>query len=111
MKINPEDFFKVDIRKGKIVKSHFFKEAIKPALKLWVDFGDEIGIKKSSAQITDLYRPEDLIGKSVLAVVNLQPRQIGPFISEVLVLGLKNNENSIVLISPEFDVPNGSKLI
>ena len=72
---------------------------------------DEIGIKKSSAQITDLYKPEDLIGKPVLAVVNLQPRQIGPFISEVLVLGLKNNENSIVLISPEFDVSNGSKLI
>ena len=111
MKINGEDFFKVDIRKGKVVESHLFKEARKPAYKLWIDFGDEIGIKKSSAQITDLYRPEDLIGKSVLAVVNLQPRQIGPFISEVLVLGLKNNENSIVLISPEFDVPNGSKLI
>ena len=111
MKINAEDFFKVDIRKGKVAESHLFKEARKPAYKLWIDFGDEIGIKKSSAQITDLYKPEDLIGKSVLAVVNLQPRQIGPFISEVLVLGLKNNENSIVLISPEFDVPNGSKLI
>ena len=111
MKINAEDFFKVDIRKGIVVESHLFKEARKLAYKLWIDFGEEIGIKKSSAQITDLYKPEDLIGKSVLAVVNLQPRQIGPFISEVLVLGLKNNENSIVLISPEFDVPNGSKLI
>ena len=104
-------FSKLTLEKGKLLSLIFFKEARKPAFKLWIDFGDEIGIKKSSAQITDLYKPEDLIGKSVLAIVNLQPRQIGPFISEVLVLGLKNNENSIVLISPEFDVPNGSKLI
>ena len=111
MTINPKEFFKVDIRKGKVIEAHFFKEARKPAIKIWIDFGNEIGIKKSSAQITDLYNPENLNGKSVLAVVNLPPRQIGSFISEVLVLGLKDDNNSIVLISPEFDVPNGSKLI
>ena len=111
MTINPDEFFKVDIRKGKVIEAHFFKEARKPAIKLWIDFGNEIGIKKSSAQITDLYNPNSLNGKSVLAVVNLPPRQIGPFISEVLVLGFKNENNSIVLVSPEFEVPNGSKLI
>ena len=92
-------FLKLILEKGKLLSLTYLKKPEKPAYKLWIDFGDEIGIKKSSAQITDLYKPEDLIGKSVLAVVNLQPRQIGPFISEVLVLGLKNNENSIVLIS------------
>ena len=110
MKINVEDFFKVDIRKGKVVESHLFKEARKPAYKLWIDFGDEIGIKKSSAQITDLYKPEDLIGKSVLAVVNLQPRQIGPFMSEVLTLGVTDNKGAVTLLGPDKKIPNGGRM-
>ena len=106
-----DDFLKVDIRVGSIIKAETFPEARKPAYKLWIDFGPSIGTRKTSAQITDNYLPTELVGRQVMAVVNFPPRQIGPFISEVLVLGLKNNENSIVLISPEFDVPNGSKLI
>ena len=110
MKINAEDFFKVDIRKGIVVESLLFKEARKPAYKLWIDFGDEIGIKKSSAQITDLYKPEDLIGKSVLAVVNLQPRQIGPFMSEVLTLGVTDNKGAVTLLGPDKKIPNGGRM-
>ena len=109
MQISIKDFFEVDIRKGNIIDAVLFKEAIKPAFKLWIDFGPKIGIKKSSAQITNLYNSKDLIGKSILAVINL-PRQIGPFISEVLVLGLNDENNSIVLAVPEKNVPNGSKL-
>ena len=111
MQILLNDFFKVDIRKGNIIDAVFFKEAIKPAFKLWIDFGPKIGIKKSSAQITNLYNCEDLKGKSILAVINLPPRQIGHFISEVLILGLNDVNNSIVLAVPEKNVPNGSKLI
>ena len=111
MQILLNDFFKVDIRKGNIIDAVFFKEAIKPAFKLWIDFGPEIGIKKSSAQITNLCNSEDLKGKSILAVINLPPRQIGPFISEVLVLGLNDINKSIILAVPEKNVPNGSKLI
>ena len=111
MQILLNDFFKVDIRKGNIIDAVFFKEAIKPAFKLWIDFGPKIGIKKSSAQITNLYNSEDLKGKSILAVINLPPRQIGHFISEVLILGLNDVNNSIVLAVPEKNVPNGSKLI
>mgnify|MGYP001351103609 CR=1 FL=1 len=110
MQISPKIFFKVDIRKGKIVDAVLFKEAIKPAIKLWIDFGSEIGIKKSSAQITDNYSPKKLKGKSIIAVVNLPPRQIGPFISEVLILGLTDQNNSIVLAVPDTNVPNGAKL-
>ena len=110
MQISIEDFFEVDIRKGNIIDAVLFKEAIKPAFKLWIDFGPEIGIKKSSAQITKLYNSEDLKGKSILAVINLPPRQIGHFISEVLILGLNDENNSIVLAVPEKNVPNGSKL-
>tara|TARA_A100001011_G_scaffold359568_1_gene406164 strand:+ start:197 stop:532 length:336 start_codon:yes stop_codon:yes gene_type:complete len=111
MQISIDDFFVIDIRKGNIIDAVLFKEAIKPAFKLWIDFGPKIGIKKSSAQITKLYNSEDLKGKSILAVINLPPRQIGPFISEVLVLGLNDGNNSIVLAVPDKNVPNGSKLI
>ena len=110
MQTSTKNFFEIDIRKGKIVDAILFKEAIKPAIKLWIDFGTEIGIKKSSAQITDHYSTESLKGKSILAVVNLPPRQIGPFVSEVLILGLPDKNNSIVLAVPDASVPNGSKL-
>lgn len=108
--ISYEDFTKVDIRVGTIVKAMAFPEARKPALKLFIDFGPIIGIKKTSAQITDLYQNKDLIGRQVLAVVNFPPKQVGSFMSEVLVLGLSNEENEIVLVVPEMVVPNGQKL-
>ena len=98
MQISINDFFEVDIRKGNIIDAVLFKEAIKPAFKLWIDFGPEIGIKKSSAQITNLYNSEDLKGKSILAVINLPPRQIGPFISEVLILSVKISFILIIII-------------
>ena len=110
MYISFEEFLKVDIRKGVIIDAILFDEAIKPAIKIWIDFGVDIGVKKSSAQILDLYSPKNILGKSILAVVNLPPRQIGSFMSEVLVLGLEDENQSIVLIAPEANVPNGSKL-
>lgn len=105
-----DDFLKVDIRTGIIVDVQPFPEARKPAIKLWVDFGPEIGEKKSSAQITKHYAPEDLIGRQVLAVVNFPPRQIGPFMSEALVLGLPDEAGEVVLISPDKDVPIGGRM-
>ena len=105
-----DDFMKLDIRVGKIVRVEPFPEARKPAYKLWVDFGTEIGEKKSSAQITDNYKIEELIGKRVLAVVNFPPRQIGPVKSEILVLGLPDADGEIVLIAPDKDVPLGGRL-
>jgi tRNA-binding protein len=105
-----DDFMKLDIRVGKIVRVEPFPEARKPAYKLWVDFGTEIGEKKSSAQITDNYKIEELIGKRVLAVVNFPPRQIGPVKSEILVLGLPDADGAIVLIAPDKDVPLGGRL-
>jgi len=104
-----DDFMKLDIRVGTIEKAHVFKNARKPAYQLWVNMGEKIGIKKSSAQITELYNIEDLVGKQVLAVVNFPPRQIADFMSEVLVLGIYG-EKGVVLISPERDVKNGDKL-
>ncbi len=104
-----DEFAKIDIRVGEIIKAETFERARRPAYKLHVDFGTEIGIKKSSAQITDLYEIEDLVGKQVLAVVNFPPRQIADFMSEVLVLGTYSKDG-VVLIQPERTVENGDKL-
>ncbi len=104
------DFERVDIRVGRITRAEPYPEARKPAYKLWVDFGGEIGEKRSSAQITKHYTPEGLIGRQVLAVVNFPPRQIGKVLSEVLVLGLPDAEGEVVLIGPGLEVPLGGKL-
>ncbi|MEP2531296.1 tRNA-binding protein [Shimia sp.] len=105
-----DEFLQVDIRVGTVVRAEPYPEARKPAIKLWVDFGDEIGERKSSAQITKHYDPEMLIGKQVMAVVNFPPRQIGKFMSEILVLGLPDTEGEIVLIGPDGPVPNGGRM-
>ena len=105
-----EDFLKVDIRVGTVVRAEPFPEAHKPAIKIWVDFGPEVGEKKSSAQITNHYSSARLIGKQVCGVVNFEARQIGPFRSEFLCLGFEDAEYSVVLISPDLDVPNGKRL-
>ena len=109
--ISWEDFEKVDIRAGTVLESTTFPEARKPALKLKIDFGPDIGIKKSSAQITDLYAPDQLVGRQVMAVVNFPPRQIGPFMSEVLTLGFADADGAIVLAGIEHVVPNGERLM
>ena len=101
---------KVDIRCGEITRAEPFPEARKPAIKLWVDFGEEIGVKKSSAQITKHYSPDTLVGKKVMAVVNFPPRQIGPVMSEILVLGVPDADNEVVLLSPDKDVPIGGRM-
>ena len=108
--ITYDDFTKVDIRSGTIVSAEDFPEARKPAYKLSIDFGPELGIKKSSAQITHHYKPEDLIGQQVIAVVNFSPRQIGPVKSEVLVLGVSDENGHIVLVQPKLPTPKGNKL-
>lgn len=108
--ITYDDFAKVDIRVGRITRAEPYPEARKPAIKLWVDFGPEIGEKRSSAQITRHYTPEALVGRQVLGVVNFPPRQIGKFVSEVLVLGLPDENNEVVLIGPGQDVPIGGKM-
>jgi tRNA-binding protein len=104
------DFERVDIRVGTIVDAAPFPEARKPAIKLVVDFGPGIGVKKSSAQLTVHYKPDQLIGRQVCAVVNFPPRQIGKFMSEVLVLGMPDEDGAVVLIKPDFKVPDGGKL-
>lgn len=108
--ISFDDFLKVDVRVGQVVHAEPYPEARKPAIKLRVDFGPEIGEKKSSAQITRHYVPEDLIGRRVLAVVNFPPRQIGKFMSEVLVLGVPDEDGEVVLLKPDLDVPLGGRL-
>ena len=109
-RITFDDFMKVDIRAGTVVDAKPFPEARKPAIKLWVDFGPGIGVRKSSAQITVHYTPEGLIGRKVMAVVNFPPRQIGPFMSEILVLGFADENGDIVLAAPDVDVPDGARL-
>lgn len=108
--ISFDDFMKVDIRTGRVIKAEPFPEARKPAIKMWVDFGEEIGVRKTSAQVTDHYTPESLIGKQVMAVVNFPARQIGPFMSEVLVLGVPDGTGAIVLVSPDQATPIGGRM-
>lgn len=108
--ISFDDFLKVDIRVGQVVRAEPYPEARKPAIKLWIDFGPEIGEKRSSAQITAHYTPESLVGKQVLAVVNFPPRQIGKFMSEVLVLGVSDPDGGIVLVAPDQAVPVGGRM-
>jgi tRNA-binding protein len=108
--ISFDDFLKVDIRAGRVIDAQPFPEARKPAFKLWIDFGPEIGVKKTSAQITEHYTPETLIGRQVMAVVNFPPRQIGPFMSEVLTLGVADAEGRVVLLAPDHEAPAGARM-
>lgn len=108
--INFDDFLKVDVRVGRVTRAEPYPEARKPAIKLWIDFGGEIGERKTSAQLTAHYTPETLIGRQVCAVVNFPPRQIGKFMSEVLVLGMPDADGAVVLVKPDFDVPEGGRL-
>jgi len=109
MSISWDDFARVDMRVGVIVDAKTFPEAIRPAIKLWVDFGP-LGVKRSSARITEHYAPETLIGRAVVAVVNFPPKQIGPFVSEVLVLGVYGEAGDVILLRPDRDVTPGSKI-
>jgi tRNA-binding protein len=108
--INYAEFEAVDIRVGTIIDAQSFPEARKPAIKLTIDFGPDIGVKKSSAQLTVHYQADRLLGRQVCAVVNFPPRQIGPFISEVLTLGMPDADGAVVLVAPDFKVPCGGKL-
>jgi len=110
MTISFDDFLKVDIRVGTIVRAEPYPEARKPAIKMWIDFGPEIGERKTSAQITAHYTPEELPGKQVAAVVNFPVKQIGKFMSECLVLGFSDADGGIVLIGPDLKVPNGGRM-
>ena len=105
-----DDFLRVDMRVGRVVRAEPYPEARKPAIKMWIDFGPEIGEKKTSAQVTAHYTPETLLGRHVLAVVNFPPRQIGKFMSEVLVLGMPDKNGEVVLVTPDQEVPLGGRL-
>lgn len=105
-----DDFLKLDIRVGRVVDAQTFPEARKPALRLWIDFGPELGVKQSSAQITERYAPATLIGRQVLAVVNFPPRRIGPFLSQVLTLGVADAGGAVVLVTPDAEAPLGARL-
>ena len=109
-RIGFDDFLKVDVRVGRVVRAEPFPEARKPAIKMWIDFGPQIGELKSSAQVTAHYTPESLTGRQVVAVVNFPPRQIGPFMSEALVLGLADADGEIVLLAPDSPVPEGGRM-
>ena len=110
MSITSEDFERIDIRLGTVIDARIFPEARKPALQLWIDFGPEIGVRRSSAQITVHYHPDQMIGRQVLGVVNFPPRQIGPFLSEALTLGLADEDGAVVLVRPDFKLPDGARL-
>jgi tRNA-binding protein len=108
--ISFDDFLKVDIRVGQVLRAEPYPEARKPAIKMWIDFGPEIGEKRTSAQVTAHYTPESLVGRQVMAVVNFPPRQIGKFMSEVLVLGVSDAQGGIVLLAPDQPVPIGGRM-
>lgn len=110
MTITFDDFLKVDIRVGRVTRAEPYPEARKPAIKMWVDFGGDLGERKTSAQVTKHYTPETLVGRQVVAVVNFPPRQIGRFMSEVLVLGLPDEDGEVVLLCPDHDVPDGGRM-
>jgi len=108
--ISFDDFMRVDIRTGRVIKAEPFPEARNPSIKMWIDFGDEIGVRKTSAQVTVHYTPDALIGRQVMAVVNFPPRQIGPFMSEVLVLGVPDENGAVVLLGPDQETPTGGRM-
>jgi len=110
MTITFDDFLKVDVRVGTVLRAEPYPEARKPAIKIWIDFGPEIGERKTSAQVTAHYTPESLIGRQVAAVVNFEPKQIGKFLSECLILGFQDEQGAVVLIGPDQAVPNGGRL-
>ncbi len=110
MTINPDLFFQADLRVGTILGAEFFAEARKPALKLRIDFGDELGVKHSSAQISQRYTVEELVGRQVIALTNIEPKRIAGFVSEVLCLGINDSEGAVILLQPERAVPNGHRV-